>query len=201
MRRSLMAIGLIICMFFLPGCGEAGKQSSVQPAMDFRAKLLNSNGATFTVEVEADYGEEVYTFELDCVYTTDGTTALTVVSPETIAGITAIVDNEKGTVSFGGTELTFGTLADNVVTPLAAPAILGRCWQNAYIAAAGQEQKGLRVSYEDGYEADELLIDTWFLAEGIPFYAEICYNKTCVLKLQISQFSFAGATQSDEAQF
>lgn len=189
MRRSLFA-ALFLALIFLSSCGLSKTEDDIQPAIDFRAKLLNAGGASFIAEVIADYGDEVYSFTLDCTYSSDGTTQITVLLPETISGITAKIENDSGTVSFGETELTFGTLADDVVTPLAAPAVVGRSWQSAYIAAAGKEEKSCRISYEDGYEADKLCIDTWFSAEGIPIYSEICYHNNCILRMNISNFQF-----------
>lgn len=188
MRRRLIAILVLILLMF-SSCTKEGQHSELQPAMDFRAGLLNSGGAQFTAEVTADYGEEVYTFTLDCKYVTDGTTEIDVAAPDTLCGIKAQIENDTGRLTFFDTELTFGTLADGTVTPLSAPAVLGRCWQSAYIASSGKEEKTLRVSYEDGFDADQLLVDTWFSQKGIPIYAEICYNESCVLKLTISDFS------------
>lgn len=189
MRRCLIAI-LVSSLVFLSACAKSGQNDELQSAMDFRAKLLNSGGAAFVADVTADYGDEVYSFTLDCVYSADGMTEITVTAPDTLSGIRAQIENDTGKLSFGDTELSFGTLANGLVTPLSAPAVLGRCWQNAYISCAGKEEKNLRVSYSDGYEANQLLADTWFSAKMIPIYAELCYNDTCILKLTISDFDF-----------
>lgn len=189
MRRCLIAILLATILLF-SACAKDGQNSELQPAIDFRAKLLNAGGASFTAEVTADYGEEVYTFTLACRYQTDGKTEITVTAPDTLSGIRAQIENDTGRLTFFDTELTFGTLADGNITPLSAPAVLGRVWQSAYIAASGKEDKNLRVSYEDGNDTDQLLADTWFSQKGIPIYAELCYNEICVLRLNISDFSF-----------
>lgn len=189
MRRCLIAI-FLVTILLLSACAKDGQKDALQPAMDFRAKLLNAGGACFTAEVTADYGEEVYTFTLDCRYLTDGKTEITVTAPDTLSGIRAQIENDTGRLTFFDTELTFGTLADGNITPLSAPAVLGRVWQSAYIAASGKEDQTLRVSYEDGYGEDQLLADTWFSQKGIPIYSELCYNETCVLKLTISDFGF-----------
>lgn len=189
MRRCLIAI-LVFTMLSFTACREGGRDNALQPAMNFRAELLNSGGAAFSAEVTADYGEEVYNFTLECQYATDGATKITVSAPDTLSGITAEIENETGKLTFGDTELSFGTLADGTVTPLSAPAVLGRCWQGAYIASGGKEKENYRVSYCDGFGDDQLLADTWFSQKGIPIYAELCYNETCVLMLQITDFSF-----------
>ena len=45
-----------------------------------------------------------------------------------------------------------------------------------------------RATYEKDYEEKMLKVDTWF-ENGIPIYAEVCYNGQRILNLTISEFS------------
>lgn len=167
------------------GCG--GETSPVQEAVEFRAALVQAGGCTFRAEVTAEFSDSVEYFTLDCQGKGDGTTDLTVVAPETIAGITATVSDRGGTVTYDGMAMDFGLLANGNVIPAAAPAIVFCCWTEEYIAAAGQEEAGYRVSYEKNFDEKRLNVDTWF-ENGIPIYAEVCYNGARILKLTISDF-------------
>lgn len=62
------------------------------------------------------------------------------------------------------------------------------CWSSAYLAAGGEEDGRFRATYEKDYEEKMLKVDTWF-ENGIPIYAEVCYNGQRILNLTISEFS------------
>ena len=70
--------------------------------------------------------------------------------------------------------------------------LLGQCWSAAYISCAGSDGELERVTYLDGYEEEEVTVDTWLSSAGLPVYAEIsCQGMRC-LTLQISDFQFEG---------
>lgn len=181
-------ICIALCLSLLCACSGGQKEDALQTAMDFRAALLNAASYSFKAEVTADYGERVYEFSMDCVCS-GGTTNITVTKPDTISGITAQVTNASGEVTFDGTALDFGTLADGNIVPLAVPAVAADSWTSAYIASAGKEKDALRVHYERGYDDAQLLVDTWFsLKNNLPIYAEVCYNDSCILQMRLSDF-------------
>lgn len=194
MRHTEIAV-LMTLLLPLCACSGAGGEETLQKAIDFRADVLNAPSCAYTAEVNADYGDVVYEFTMDCSLNADGTTAVTVTAPDTIAGITAEISGGDGTVTFADMALDFGTMAEGNITPVAAPAVIGECWRSAYIASAGEEDGNYRVRYEYDYEDEQLLVDTWFSPEkNIPIYSEICYNEACVLKITISDFQIQTGT-------
>ena len=46
------------------------------------------------------------------------------------------------------------------------------------------------ITYLDGYDDDQLTVDTWLNSEEIPVYAEITYDGTRCLTLQLTDFQF-----------
>lgn len=185
MRRGL---AVLMTMLFLLTAGCKSESSPVQAAVEFRAALVQAGGCSFRAEVTADFTDSVVSFTLDCQGEADGTTYLTVTAPETIAGITATVTDSGGTVTYDGMAMDFGLLANGNVIPAAAPAIALCCWTGEYIAYAGQEEAGYRASYEKNFDEKRLNVDTWF-ENGVPIYAEVCYNGTRILKMTISDFT------------
>ena len=139
-------------------------------------------------ELTADYGDYVVPFALDCETEVNGPTHFTVAAPETLAGITAAVDETGGTVTYDGLMMDFGLLANGRLAPAAGPAVVAYCWSSAYLAAGGEEDGRFRATYEKDYEEKMLKVDTWF-ENGIPIYAEVCYNGQRILNLTISEFS------------
>ena len=55
------------------------------------------------------------------------------------------------------------------------------------MAAAGTDETGYRATYEKDFDEKRLVVDTWF-ENGIPIYAEVCYNNRRILKLKLSDF-------------
>ena len=149
----------------LSGC--ASEESVLEPAIKFRADLLQAGGCSFRAKIEADFGDRVELFAVDCDYVTDG----------------------GGMITYDGMAVEFGLLANGNVIPAAAPALTALCWSGEYIAAAGTEENAYRVTYEKDYGDKRLQIDTYF-KNDLPFFAEVCYNHQRILKLDLSDYSF-----------
>lgn len=181
-------IPFFLTVVLLTACSS--EEKTLEPAILFRAGLLNAKGCTFTAEVTADYGDLVYEMTMDCA-AADGTTAITVTEPEPISGITADIANATGTVTFDGMALDFGVLEDGQLAPLAAPGIAVESWNTAYIASAGEADGYYRVTYENGYEDEKIIVDTWFSVDDhIPQYAELRTGSRSLIKMTILNFQF-----------
>lgn len=176
---SLLLLPLLLC-----GCGKS--ESTVSEAIAFRAALVEAGGCSFRADVRADFGDTVQDFSLDCTADAEGTTAFTVLKPETLAGITATVTQQGGQVTYDGMAMDFGLLANGNVSPAAAPAIAVNCWLSAYIVSAATGE----TVYQQDFDEKALTVTTRF-ENNIPFFAEVCYNQQRVLELTLSDFAFA----------
>ncbi len=159
------------------------------PAIEFRAALVQAGGCSFTAAITVDYGQRVQCFTLACDVDGEGTTNITLLEPESIAGVTATVTDDGGQITYDGMALDFGLLANGSLIPAAAPCMLAACWLKEYISDAGQGEIGYQVRYRKKIGEKELLLDTFF-ENGIPFLAEVCYNDSGILKIEISDFAF-----------
>lgn len=198
MRLKLTAV-LTILLCLLTACGSK-ESKELQAPMDFRAQLLQAGECTFSASVTADYGENVQQFVLHCDCRTDGTASLEITAPKTISGITAQISDHGGKLAFDGAAVSFGTLADRTAAPISAPSLVVSAWADAYISAAGTEGTARRITYESGYDEEQLFIDCWFNEKNIPICAEICYNDKTVLKIEIADFSFVSGGNHEAAQ-
>lgn len=161
----------------------------VSEAVEFRAALVQAGGCSYVAEICADFGSTVETFVLDCNSAADGTTELSIRSPETLEGITATVSGSGGKITYDGMAVDFGLLADDSLAPAAAPALMVECWSTEYIAYGGTEEGRYRAGYEKGFDETVVKVDTWF-ENHLPIYAEVCYNNTRILRLTITEFQF-----------
>ena len=84
-KWSLMIFVLLIAV--LPGCKTG--HDALERGMQLRSRLVSSNGYTFDTQITADFGDKLYTFEMNCRADSAGDLTFTVTAPETIAGITA----------------------------------------------------------------------------------------------------------------
>jgi len=168
-------------------CGCSGKEEELDRAVGLRMKLLNS-GCTFDTEITADYGDEIYEFAVSCEADAEGNLAFTVTAPESIAGITGLIDQEGGKLTFNDTALTFPLLADGQVSPVSAPWIFLKTLRGGYLTAAGMEEELLRLTIDDSYEENALQLDIWLNTEDQPIRADILYDGCRILALTVSKF-------------
>lgn len=183
-KKGLIYLFLLI---LLSGCAKAEKPT--QKALDFRTELMRSEGCSFVADITADYGDKIYEFSVQVQYDMEKT-KLTVLSPEEISGIAATVSENGSKLSFDGTELDFGKLANGYVSPISAPWLLGQCWTAEYISGAGADGQYERITYLKGYNDRELTVNTWLNAEGIPIRAEVLHEGQRCLNIEIRDFQF-----------
>ena len=186
--RKLVVLLLSFLLGLLPGCG--GSQDATAQAMDLRARLLSSNGYTFDTEVTADFGDKVYTFSMNCRADNAGNVTFTVILPETIAGISGVIDSNGGKITFDDVALAFGLLADGRLTPVSAPWVLVHTLHYGYITACAQTDSGVMISINDSYEDEALNLSVYLGRDGLPAEAEIFWNGRRVLSLTVKNFTF-----------
>ena len=182
MRRWCLIF--LLTLGLLTGC--SGREDHLQPALDFRASLLQSGGCSFSCDVVADQGERCYQFSLDCGYR-NGVGSLTLTAPKTVAGISAQVSDRSKGLEFEGVSLELGQLANGSVAPLSVPWLLGSAWESDFLESAGNDGAYYLATYLKDYEDEELTIQTWF-EKQIPVFAEISYDGRRVLAITIRDF-------------
>lgn len=172
------------------GCGQ--NREPAQEALDLRTSLISAGGCSFVADIRADFPDRAYDFSVSCEYTAGENARIEVLQPEEIAGIKATVSGSGAAVEFDGMALDFGTMANGRVSAMEAAWLLCSCWHNGYISSAGKDGELCRTTYLDGYDDDELVVDTWLDSEGIPVHSEIVYDGVRCLTLDISQFQLKG---------
>ena len=184
---SRKSIAVVLLIFLLSGCGKS--QQTMQKALNFRTKLMQSEGCAFTADILADYGHKVYEFSVYVEADSD-VTNLTVVEPEELSGISAQISEHGTKIVFDDIALDFGELANGYVSPVLAPWLLGQCWRSEYISSVGRDGEMERVTYLKGYDDQELTVNTWLDTGGIPVRAEVIFGSKRCLNIAIRDFQF-----------
>ena len=177
---------LLIVLLFLGGC--SGKQEELERAMTLRAKLLASE-CSFDAKITADYGDKLYVFAMACQGDSRGNLTFTVTEPESIAGITGIISQDGGRLTFDDTALAFPLMADNQLTPVSAPWIFLKTLRGGYLTSANTEEELLHLTIDDSYEEDALQLDIWLDGQNLPVQSDILYDGRRILTVQVSNFT------------
>jgi hypothetical protein len=186
----------MLLLLLLCACGA--EKTSAQTPVLFRTSLLEAEACSFTAALRADYGETIREFTLDCSCNADGGT-LTVLAPDTAAGITATVSGDQAQVSFEDTVLAVENFESRRISPLGAPYLLERAWAEGYISSVGMDGSRELVEYALGYGTDQLTITTAF-SDGIPVYAEISDGKNTLITCEITAFGFSKKEDEEHAE-
>ena len=177
---------LLIVLLFLGGC--SGKQEELERAMTLRAKLLASE-CSFDAKITADYGDKLYVFAMACQGDSRGNLTFTVTESESIAGITGVISQDGGELTFDDTALAFPLMADEQLTPVSAPWILLKTLRGGYLTSANMEEELLHLTIDDSYEEDALQLDIWLDGQNLPVQSDILYDGRRILTVQVSNFA------------
>lgn len=187
MRRKTIAVLMMTLCLLLTSCSAA--ENAMQDALTFREVLQEAGGCSFKATVVTEVEDRGYSFTMASRYAVGGPATITILDPETIAGISATMTDRDAVLAFDGMELDFGTLDDAMSTPLYAPLVFGQCWDTAYIDCAGADGDFYRVTYRLGYEQEELILETWF-SGGVPVRCELYRQETMLLSAAVEDFTF-----------
>ena len=185
MRIRLAAI---VCMLLvLTGCKGSGE--TLDKAVSLRNRILSGNGCSFRTTVTADYGEQLYMFQMDCKTDREGNLTFTVVEPVTIAGITGKITGSGGAITFDDKVLAFQTLADGQVSPVTAPWLFMKTLRSGYLKDTAITDGGFEISIDDSYaeQSFQLRIRT---NNELPESAEIFWQNRRLLTLAVEDFTY-----------
>lgn len=150
--------------------------------------MLEADGCCMVLAVNADCGDRIYTFDL-AYEESEETHRILVQSPETIAGISAIVDQTDIQLVFEDVVLDLGMHSEAMDTPLIAPYLLSQCIKNDYIAYTSDSDQGVVVRYYHGYDEERLEVQVVIdRASLIPKTCEVFQDGQVVLSAKIVEF-------------
>lgn len=140
MRRIISCV--LMMTLLLTGCGTRKEDSPENLAALIRAEYLSMSGCSSTVNLSADYGEQVFDFTVNASWQRGGDTVLTVTAPDLIAGITARIRDGETLLEYDGAGLSLGMLDLSGLTPVSAIPALMECITSGYMARCSWSGEG-----------------------------------------------------------
>lgn len=178
---------LMLCILFLYGCHA--DDTAINHALSLRKQIISAKTCTFDCKITADYSNRLYVFSMNCCFDKNGSMTFSVKEPESISGITGIVDAQGGKLTFDDQALFFKLLADGYISPVSAPWLFMKTLRSGYIDSASSDGNGFYISIDDSYEENPLTIEIWTDQQNFPIRAEMLWDGRRVLSLDVSNFS------------
>lgn len=179
-------VSAIVIISILTGCSAF--DDSCGSALELRQKILKAESCTFQAQITADYGSELYRFAMNCTADNSGKLQFTVSDPSTIAGITGEMSLEGGALTFDDKVLAFPMLTQLQLTPVSAPWIFLNTLRSGYITGCSEEHDDLLIYIDDSYGEKPLHLQVRIDQESAPYYAEIFWEESRILTLDIQNF-------------
>ena len=158
--------------------------------MALRDSLLNCETCTFTANITADYEDLTYTFKMNSTADSEGNISFEVVQPESIAGITGKLSDNRGGITFDNNILAFETLGNGQIAPVYTPWIMLKALRSGYIRSCTDDSQQCMILIDDTYENNSVefrfLMDTNFTPQSV----EIIYGGRRIALLEITNFAY-----------
>ena len=190
MRKALLFALMISLCAALAGCGG---QAAEEEAEELQLRYQTLRAAETEAELTCHYGGEVRTYTLRCSYTPEES-AVEVLAPEELAGISASLSGEEQTVQYDGVLLDAGIYSGSEISPVWAVPSMLRAMGEGYPLESCREtldgQDCLRVTFEmTGSGGAKRYYTVWLDEEGVPRRGEIALEETVAFAAVFTHFT------------
>ena len=182
-----LTVCILLAAFLLTGCSAT--QQEISQAMELRRSILEAEECSFDAIVTAEYDDVFYTFQMSCRTDNSETLYFTVTDPQTIAGISGSISQDRSVLSFDDKVLAFPLLANDELTPVSAPWIFLCTLKGGYLRGYSEAENGICLYIDDSFEEDPLHLEIEIGSENTPSSAQIFWQDRRILSLQIKNFT------------
>lgn len=158
--------------------------------MSLRQRLLTGNGCSFDMTVLADYGDKSYSFSMHCTMEKEGNVRFAVTAPESISGISGILGEVAGGLTFDDQVLAFEMLAGGQITPVSAPWHMLEALKGGYLQGCCENEEGLLVQINDSYRGENIMAEIQLSSDGAPVSCQLFWSGRRFMTLSVRNFSF-----------
>ena len=139
MRRWACVPMMTLCLL-LAACGGTGGET--EGAAEARMPYRNMAGCVMEAEVSCTQDGAVWEATLRCDYVPEGETTVEVLSPETIAGVKAVLSDGEAALEYEDQCLNAGTLSSQDISPMACLPQLMSALRDGWLLEENQEDWG-----------------------------------------------------------
>lgn len=191
---------LTLLLLLLSACAATVENDGRAEAIQARFAAMSGCAARFDVAIPR--GDETVRFALSAAQNGEET-RLTVLSPEELDGIVAVVRGKDAlTLEYEGTMLDAGGVSGDVSGVTAFSCLL-RAIAEGYVTERNGERFGdadaLRLCFETEKGGETLLSTVYFDANDAPLYAEIEQNGEILAYLEFTAFDFGDIMTAEQA--
>lgn len=163
-----MISALMISCLLLCGCGRS-KEKRMEEACE---RLACGQEIALTAQVQANFGETVESYTLDCSYDGEDWRIL-VTAPQAVAGIAARIGEHASEVEYEGAILSTGALLRRGISPIGAVPMVYEAVSGGVLDSVWEESQLLAgaFSYDDALGAT-----VWFDEENTLVAGELTEN-------------------------
>ena len=194
--RKWMCVPMMTLCLLLAGCAGGTGEGDETDAAALRAPYVNMAGCEMEAEIIWSEGDQEWRAEVRCDYVPDGETTVEVLSPETIAGVQAVVTGEELKLEYEDLCLGAGTLSAQQVSPMACLPRLMSALRDGWLLEENREDWNetpcLRLTVDQSGPQDGKILSTLWLntADGTPVRGEIAVDDEIILTAEFTSFAF-----------
>lgn len=194
--RKWMCVPMMTLCLLLAGCAGGTGEGDETDAAALRAPYVNMAGCEMEAEIIWSEGDQEWRAEVHCDYVPDGETTVEVLSPETIAGVRAVVTGEELKLEYEDLCLGAGTLSAQQVSPMACLPRLMSALRDGWLLEENREDWNetpcLRLTVDQSGPQDGKILSTLWLntADGTPVRGEIAVDDEIILTAEFTSFAF-----------
>ena len=182
---------MTLCLL-LTACGGTEKTD----VSDLRDRYHDMTGCTMEANVTCGQSGLEWEASLRCEYVPGGDSTVEVLSPETIAGVRAVLDGDTLTLEYEDLCLNAGTLSSQSVSPMACLPRLMSALRDGWLLEENEETwndvpcRRLMVD-QSGTQNGKIVSTIWLRQEdGTPVRGEISVEGEIILTAEFTSFAF-----------
>ena len=189
--RHGKCVPMIALLLLLAACGGGGEET-----VDLRDRYHDMTGCVMEAAVSCDQEGLAWEAELRCDYVPGGESVIEVLSPETIAGVRAVLNEPDWRLEYGGDSLNAGTLSEEEISPAACLPRLMNALRDGWLLEENEEAWNgvscIRLTVDQSGVGDGKILSTLWLRQedGTPVRGEIAVDGETILTADFTSFSF-----------
>ena len=137
--RYWKSVPMITLLLLLFACA-AGQGDGESITASLRDRYHDMTGCTMEAIVSCDQEGLAWEAELHCEYVPGGESVIEVLSPESIAGVRAVLDEPDWRLEYEGDSLNAGTLSDEEISPAVCLPRLMNALRDGWLLEENEEE-------------------------------------------------------------